>query len=329
MRGEWTQAQALLQAARGKTVVVAGDLMLDEWIIGNASRISPEAPVPVVRLSERKTAPGGAANVVMNLLSLGARVRVCGVIGDDEAGDDLALELGQAGADVSGIVRDPSRPTSLKTRVVAQRQQMVRIDRESDEPFSREILDALAEKFRAAWDGASALCLSDYDKGFTSSVGLEETIEEARSRGLKITAGPKPLNMAHFARSDFLSLNQKEAGEAAGIKLDSVEAVECAGEGILAQTQAKSLSITRGSRGVSLFRINAPPLHIPAHAVEVFDVAGAGDTFLAAATLALAGGSDVEGATNLGNIAAAASVRHVGVVAIVPEDIRRVAEEKD
>jgi rfaE bifunctional protein kinase chain/domain len=133
VRGDVT---AIFEAARERKVVVIGDLMLDEWIVGQASRISPEAPVPVLRLTERRTAPGGAANVAMNLLRLGARVSVCGVVGDDEAGADLARELREAGADILGLVRDPSRPTTLKTRIVAQRQQMVRVDRESDLPFS-------------------------------------------------------------------------------------------------------------------------------------------------------------------------------------------------
>jgi rfaE bifunctional protein kinase chain/domain len=318
-------AKAVLAAGKGRTVVVVGDLMLDEWIMGTASRISPEAPVPVVRLSERKTAPGGAANVAMNLLKLGAKVRICGVIGDDEAGDDLALELGQAGADVSGLVRDKARPTTLKTRIVAQRQQMVRVDRESDDPFSDEILDVLLNKLRNAWDGAAVLCLSDYDKGLAASGVLQEAITEARGRDLRITAGPKPLNLARFSKADFLSLNQKEASEAAGIKLDTTEAVECAGEGLRQQTEAESLVITRGSRGISLFRKEHPPLHAPAHAVEVFDVAGAGDTFLAAATYALAGGADFVHSSALGNLAAAASVRHVGVVAISPEEVTKLA----
>jgi D-beta-D-heptose 7-phosphate kinase/D-beta-D-heptose 1-phosphate adenosyltransferase len=316
---------SVLAAARGRTVVVVGDLMLDEWIMGTASRISPEAPVPVVRLSERKTAPGGAANVAMNLLRLGAKVRICGVIGDDDAGDDLALELGEAGADVSGLVRDKTRPTTLKTRIVAQRQQMVRVDRESDLPFSNEVLHTLEEKLRGAWDGAAALCLSDYDKGLASSGILQGAIRQARELGIRVTAGPKPLNLGRFSHSDFLSLNQKEASEAAGIKLDSIEAIECAGEGLRTQTEAESLVITCGARGISLFRKDTPPLHISAHTVEVFDVAGAGDTFLAAATSALAGGADFAQSSELGNLAAAASVRHVGVVAVTPEEVQKLA----
>jgi D-beta-D-heptose 7-phosphate kinase/D-beta-D-heptose 1-phosphate adenosyltransferase len=283
--------------------------------------------VPVVRLTERKTAPGGAANVAMNLLRLGTAVRVCGVLGDDEAGNDLARELSEAGADISGLVRDSSRPTSLKTRIVAQRQQMVRVDRESDAPFSREILAQLHERMENAWDGATALCVSDYDKGFATCGALQDAIAGARAKGLCVTGGPKPLNLGCFVHSDFLSLNQKEASEAAGIKLDTLEAVECAGEGLREQIDAASLVITRSQSGISVFQKERAPVHIPAHEVEVFDVAGAGDTFLAAATAALAGGADFVHASTLGNLAAAASVRHVGVVAVTPEEVRRVAAE--
>lgn len=318
---------SVLDAAQGQMVVVVGDLMLDEWIIGAASRISPEAPVPVVRLSERKTAPGGAANVAMNLLRLGARVRICGVIGNDEAGNDLARELAAAGADTAGLVRDNTRPTTQKTRIVAQRQQMIRIDRESDECLSPEVQTELLQAITTALQGAVVLCLSDYDKGLAMCGTMERSIELAQQGGLRVTAGPKPLNMGCFARADFLSLNQKEASEAAGIKLESTEAVEAAGQGLREQTDAASLAITRGGRGVSLFQKGLSPRHISAHEVEVFDVAGAGDTFLAAATAAIAGGAGFVEASEVGNLAAAASVRHVGVVAVTPEEVRRVAAE--
>jgi D-beta-D-heptose 7-phosphate kinase/D-beta-D-heptose 1-phosphate adenosyltransferase len=175
------------------------------------------------------------------------------------------------------------------------------------------------------------LCASDYDKGLASCGALTQAFarvhSSTRSGTLRITGGPKPLNISCFARADFLSLNQKEASEASGIKLDSVEAVECAGEALLKNIGVKALVITRGSRGVSLFQQGESPCHISAHEVEVFDVAGAGDTFLAAATVALAGGADFSHATEVGNLAAAASVRHVGVVAVTAEEVRRVAEE--
>ena len=328
---------SIFAAAAGKTVVVVGDLMLDEWIIGSANRISPEAPVPVLRLTERKTAPGGAANVAMNLLRLGTQVRVVGVIGDDEAGRDLARELEEAGADVSGLVRDATRPTTLKTRIVAQRQQMVRVDRESDDAFSPDVRDELNTRLKSALEGASALCVSDYDKGMAACGVLTQAVEIAQSKktqsstrnahDLRVTGGPKPHNMSCFASADFLSLNQKEASEASGLKLDSDEAVEAAGEALRISIGARALVITRGGRGVSLFCDGEKPLHIPAHEVEVFDVAGAGDSFLAAATVALAGGADAVRASEIGNIAAAASVRHSGVVAVTPAEVLGVAEE--
>ena len=170
----------VLELARGRLVVVVGDVMLDEWIVGHAGRISPEAPVPVLKWSERRTAPGGAANVAMNLLRLGARVAIYGVVGDDESGRDLARVLREAGADVDGLVRDASRPTTLKTRIVAQRQQVVRIDRESDAPISQIVKNELQDRLKNAWIDASALCLSDYDKGLAACSAFQNAAESAR-----------------------------------------------------------------------------------------------------------------------------------------------------
>lgn len=311
-------------SAEPSTVAVLGDLMLDEWIIGSANRISPEAPVPVVRFEGRRTAPGGAANVAMNLLSLRVKARTGGVVGDDEAGRDLARELSDAGADIAALVRDKSRPTTLKTRIVAQRQQMVRVDRESDAPLSAEIIKQLKTRFHALLDGTQALCLSDYAKGLASCGAFEAAIVAAHELGIQVTGGPKPENLRCFKGADFLSLNQKEASEAVSGKLDSSAAVERAGEALRANTQVKCLAITRGGAGVSVFIEGKPAQHIPAYEVEVFDVAGAGDTFLSAATLALAGGADFIEASRFGNLAAAASVRHVGVVAVTRADMERL-----
>jgi D-beta-D-heptose 7-phosphate kinase/D-beta-D-heptose 1-phosphate adenosyltransferase len=320
-----TDLESIFNRAATAKIAVLGDLMLDEWIHGSASRISPEAPVPVVRWEDRVTAPGGAANVVMNLLSLGGRASAGGIVGDDDAGRDLALELARAGAEVSALVYDETRPTTLKTRIVAQRQQMLRVDRESDEPLGQEILLRTREAFAPLMAGCSVLCVSDYDKGLASSGILSAAIEAALAAGLKVTGGPKPHNVERFRGADFISFNQKEASEASGIKLNSVEAVERAGTELVERAGVKALAITRGAAGVSLFRATHDPFHVPAHLVEVFDVAGAGDTFLSAATLALACGADFPEAVEFGNLAAAASVRHVGVVAVKPEDVRRMA----
>lgn len=318
-------AQRILQAASGRSVAVLGDLMLDEWIVGEASRISPEAPVPVVRFAHRMTAAGGAANVVMNLMSLGAKVSVMGVVGDDEGGRDLAQELLKGGAQTDGIVCDTTRCTTQKTRILAQRQQMVRVDRETDSALSGAIQHRLREKLEKHINDAEVLCISDYDKGIASSGLVSWAIKLAISKGKKVTCGPKPHNLTAFDDVNFASLNEKEADLAAGFRLHNDQDVEKAGNRLREQMQCDALAITRSAKGAMLFEVNQKSRSIPAHEVEVFDVAGAGDTFLAAATLAILAGESYGSACELGNLAAAASVRHVGVVAMSSEDLLRVA----
>ena len=244
------EIQQILDAAHSQTILVLGDLMLDEWIIGDASRISPEAPVPVVRLSERKIAPGGAANVAMNLLSLGAKVCVCGVVGDDDAGRDLIESLQKSGADTAGIVRDASRPTTLKTRVLASRQQMLRVDRESDESFDQNVQAELDQVVRAAMKNCGVLCVSDYDKGMATCGVVVRAIDSARQQNKIVTAGPKPHNLECCARADFLSLNKKEASEAAGFQIKSDADAARAGKLLREKWALQSLAITRGGNSV-------------------------------------------------------------------------------
>ena len=314
----------LIFAAR-PTLSVLGDLMLDEWIHGDATRISPEAPVPVVRFGARKLAPGGAANVAANLLSWGADGRICGTIGQDEAGRDLTDELEKSGLDTRAIVACEGRPTTLKTRIVASRQQIVRVDREDIRAPETGDDDELNARLPALLDTATALCLSDYDKGLARSKAWHEALSLARARGITVTGGPKPANLGAFAGADLISLNEKEASESAGFALDSLANVERAGAQLLARAQVKSLAITRGGAGVALFEEDKKPRHFAAHRVEVFDVAGAGDTFLAGATYALAVGATLDEAVEFGNLAAACSVKHVGVVAVTPDEIRALA----
>ncbi|MEO6907363.1 MAG: bifunctional ADP-heptose synthase [Abditibacteriaceae bacterium] len=318
--------QHILEAAGGRCVAVLGDLMLDEWIMGETSRISPEAPVPVVRFSSRMTAPGGAANVVMNLMSLGAKVSVIGVVGDDEGGRDLARELLENGAQTDGIVRDESRCTTLKTRILAQRQQMVRVDRETDSSLAEDIQHQLQQQIEKRIDEAEVLCVSDYDKGIASSGLVSWAIKLALSKGKKVSCGPKPHNLMAFEGANFTSLNEKEADLAAGFRLYDDQDVEKAGQQLREQIQCEALAITRSAKGAMLFEVDQESRSISAHEVEVFDVAGAGDTFLAAATLAILAGESYGNACELGNLAAAASVRHVGVVAMSQNDLLRVAE---
>ena len=314
----------LIFAAR-PTLSVLGDLMLDEWIHGDATRISPEAPVPVVRFGARKLAPGGAANVAANLLSWGADGRICGTIGQDKAGRDLTDELEKSGLDTRAIVACEGRPTTLKTRIVASRQQIVRIDREDTRGPETSIDARLQSRLPTMLNGATALCLSDYNKGLAHSLCWKSARELALQMRIIVTGGPKPANLDAFAGADLISLNEKEASESAGFPLDSLAKVEHAGAQLLARAQVKSLAITRGSAGVALFEEGKKPRHFTAHRVEVFDVAGAGDTFLAGATYALAAGATLDEAVEFGNLAAACSVKHVGVVAVTPDEIRALA----
>lgn len=318
-------AQQILHTSKGHPVAVSGDLMLDEWIMGDARRISPEAPVPVVRFAERRTAPGGAANVAMNLMSLGAAVSVVGVVGHDDGGDDLRAALDEAGAATEGIIRDHSRCTTQKTRIIAQNQQMVRVDREDDAPFSQPLQQQLQSAIAHQMEGAKLLCISEYDKGIAAGDVVKSAIRQAMALGMKITAGPKPRNLPVFEGADFVSLNEKEASEAAGFALDDEAALQRAGKELQEKFGFGALVITRGARGAALFQNNGSSLSVAAHRVEVFDVAGAGDTFLAAATMAILAGEDCLAACELGNLAAAASVCHVGVRAVQLKDLLRIA----
>ena len=309
------------------TLAVLGDLMLDEWIRGDAARISPEAPVPVVRFGARTLAPGGAANVAANLLAWGARSRIAGTLGDDAAGRDLTRELQKSGLDTGALVAQNARPTTLKTRIVASRQQIVRVDREDTRPPDLDADAALTQRLPALLHGAVALCLSDYDKGLAHSQSWQSALQMALAANCIVTGGPKPANLQAFAGATFLSLNEKEARESAGFALDSTANVERAGADLLERAGVEALAITRGGAGVSLFAAGAPPRHFAAHRVEVFDVAGAGDTFLAGATYALAAGAALPDAVEFGNLAAACSVKHVGVVAVSPKEIRAMNGE--
>ena len=317
-------AQHIIKLAADRRVAVLGDLMLDEWIMGEALRISPEAPVPVVQFSRRWTAPGGAANVGMNLKNLGAKVSVLGVIGDDEAGRDLKSELIKSGIDTEGIICDLDRPTTQKTRIMAQRQQMVRVDRETDLPWPAELCERFQEQLEKQILQSEVLCISDYDKGLAPSGLVQWAIQLALENNKKITSGPKPRNIDAFREAEFISLNEKEASQAAGFSLKDEAAVAQAGRQLREQLQCSALAITRGAKGAMLFEAGENSRSISAHEVEVFDVAGAGDTFLAAATLAILAGENYGNACELGNLAAAASVRHVGVVAMSQDDLLNV-----
>ena len=316
-----SQASQILDRVEGKILLVVGDLMLDEYLWGATDRISPEAPVPVVQWGKRTFAPGWAANVVHNVVALGAKAVVCGVVGDDNTAVELRRALTDVGADLSGLVEVPGRLTTRKTRVFARSQQLLRVDRETAEPVAAEVADALAATCRSRLDSVDGILFSDYAKGALTNCWVRETINAAKARKLLVTAGPKPESVGIYAGATLLSFNRSEAAQAAGTPICDLDSLIETGKRLVAELNVEALVVTRGGEGASLFGRRGSVEHIAPRPVQVFDECGAGDTFLTAATLALAGGTDFKEAIALGNVAAAAVVQKVGVCPATREDL--------
>ncbi len=320
-------ATSMLRRLAGRRLLVLGDLMLDEYLWGVAERISPEAPVPVVRAERKSYAPGGAANVVANVQSLGGSAMVFGVVGDDGAGQQLIAELQARGADTSGVVVESHRWTTLKTRVIAQRQQMLRLDHETSAPIAEATAKELLRHARAALGECDAVVLSDYGKGALRRSVVTHVIEAAAKLKKPVLAGPKPESLSRFAGATFLSFNRTEAARAVHATLLSNDEVEAAGARLLNELSARALAITLSADGVALFERGKKQRRFPARTIEVFDVAGAGDTFLSAVALAIAAKAKFADAVQFGNLAAAAAVRKVGVVAVTSHDIEALSDK--
>jgi D-glycero-beta-D-manno-heptose-7-phosphate kinase len=321
-------ARRLIHSFPQRRVVVMGDLMLDHFIRGRAGRISPEAPVPVVRVSQESFVPGGAGNVVHNLLALGGRVSVVGIVGTDEAGGQLLSELKNRGAETGGVLSDPDRPTTQKVRVIAEHQQVVRYDREGTDAPSNAFQGRLIEQIRLRLEGADALILSDYRKGVLSPAVLASVISEARKARVPIIVDPKVEHFTHYRRVTCLTPNLAEAfGGMHAFPKEDDATVEELGRRILARLLAESLLITRGEHGMSLFerraggRSGTRITHIPTRAKEVFDVTGAGDTVVSVLALAIGSGASLRHAAELSNAAAGIVVGKLGTATASPEEL--------
>ena len=312
------RAAAVLRAARGKEVVVVGDLMLDEFVWGTVSRISPEAPVPVVEVSGHSFHLGGAANVAHNLHSLCGEPLLVGILGEDDAARRLREVLGEVGISGSGLLTDPSRPTTLKTRIIAHGQQVVRADRESKSDISRALEARAVEKVREVLERATALVLSDYGKGtFTKNV-IRECARLARRRKLPILVDPKIARFAFYQGVSLVTPNIYETERILGTPISDEPGLARAARSILTKLRCQAVLVTRGEQGMSLFEKGKPPVHIGATAREVFDVTGAGDTVIATIALALSGGASLEEAAHLANRAAGIVVGKLGTAAVDP-----------
>ena len=319
---------ALLERFPRRRVLVVGDLMLDQFVRGKVSRISPEAPVPVVAVTEDSCMPGGAGNVCCNLAALGASVSLVSVLGEDDAGRQLLAELRARGMDTSGIVPDPARVTTQKCRVVADHQQVVRFDRETAQPLSPALQKALAERLRRAAADADALVISDYGKGVITEAMVRAALRAAHAHGVPVLVDPKVEHFRRYRGVDCITPNSAEAW--GGMRLaprPGEDAVRQLGRRILKTLRVRSVLITRGEKGMTLFQSSGSPRHIPARAREVYDVTGAGDTVVSVMALGLASGARPYEAAVLANAAAGVVVGKLGTATTTRDEIRAALAE--
>lgn len=316
----------LFQEIRGRRVLVVGDLMLDEFIWGTARRLAPEAPVPVVEVERETWKLGGAANVAANLRALGGVPTVLGVIGDDLSADLLKAEFKRNDLSDHGLLVDPDRPTTRKTRVMAHSHQVVRVDRERRRPVSEPIEDAIIARFAELLPEMAAVAVSDYDKGALTPRILEETLEMARDRGLPVCLDPKLRNFPFYKPVTVITPNHHEAEAATQLTIENDESLADVCRAIRQMLGKPNVLVTRGEAGMTLCDPRGVLTHIPAAAREVYDVTGAGDTVLATLTLALAAGADMLDAAITANHAAGVVVAKLGTATASPEEIAATFE---
>jgi D-glycero-beta-D-manno-heptose-7-phosphate kinase len=309
---------------RLKTLVI-GDLMLDHFVWGSVTRISPEAPVPVVQVSRETEMPGGAGNVAVNMASLGAEVHVVGLLGEDSAADRLLSLFQRWPIRTESTVRTPERPTIVKTRVIAHHQQVVRVDREIRSEFSDHLRNEIFTQVERLLPEVHAVVLSDYAKGVVTPSLVKKLIPLARKRGIPITVDPKVENFKLYKQVTCVTPNTLEAMESAGVRsLRDAKDVEKMGQSLQRMINADSVLVTRGEQGMSLFEKGKPVYHIPTRAREVFDVTGAGDTVISTMTLALAAGASFRDAAELSNYAAGIVVGKLGTASVSTEELSKV-----
>lgn len=307
-------------------VLVVGDLILDEYVCGNVSRISPEAPIPVVEVVKESTLPGGAANVANNVHTLGGKVFLGGVVGQDGIGNVLKEELLRRGIDTKGLVVDRRRPTTIKTRIIAHQQQVVRVDREKKEAISDSILKQLLAYCRLLLDDIQTVVIEDYGKGVVTAELLRAIKEMAGSR--MIIVDPKVGSFSQYKGAGLITPNRHEAEVALGREIRDEGSLREAGKELLQGLSCQAILITLGEEGMCLFQKGDSMIHIPTIAREVYDVSGAGDTVIATISLALAAGANLKEAAQLSNLAAGIVVGKVGTAAASQEELKEIVDER-
>jgi D-beta-D-heptose 7-phosphate kinase/D-beta-D-heptose 1-phosphate adenosyltransferase len=313
------RAEALLSAVRGTRVLVVGDLMLDRYVSGVVERVSPEAPVPVVRVEEESSAVGGAGNVAANVAALGATCRVVGLAGRDSAGEAMKGALEALGVRTEGVVSTSERPTSVKTRIFARRQQVVRYDNEVDADAEGALADALGDTVEELAGDSDVLVMEDYNKGVLVTSVIQRTLEAARRGGLPTVVDPKRRNFFAYRGATVFKPNAKELEDALGSFIHPTE-VEWM-ESTRKRLDVGHLLLTLGERGMALQTEAGALVRVPTAARGVYDVSGAGDTVTAVVAVVLAAGGSVEEAALMANHAAAIGVGKPGVATVSREEL--------
>ncbi len=320
---EFRRLAALIDKFPKTRTLVVGDVMLDHYLWGQVSRISPEAPVPVVNVTRENVLLGGSTNVVNNIHSLGGRVSVCGVIGNDDPGRQLTHMLREQGIHTDGLIVEHNRPTTIKTRVLAHNQQVVRFDREAKTGIEKETHQQLyAYVKQQVRDGLDAIVVSDYCKGVVTKELVRDLVALAKKHKVLVAVDPKISHFGIYRGVSILTPNTKEASLGSRIDIDDEKSLIRAGKLLLDRLKCGAVLITRGEHGMSLFE-RGGITHIPTVAREVYDVTGAGDTVISTLTLAMAAGASVGDAARLSNFAAGIVVGIVGTATVKPEELKQ------
>lgn len=322
-----SRLQTLFENLAGKRVAVVGDLMLDRYFWGSVARISPEAPVPVVEVESESTRLGGAANVANNIASLGGTPVLVGVVGQDDSGRALTSIVAECGFPGEGILIDVSRPTTVKTRVIANHQHVVRVDREVKQEIRQEMQVRILDVLKKSPGSLDAIIIEDYNKGVVTKELIHEIVEFSRKHNIIITVDPKFNNFFEYKQVTVFKPNRKETEEALGVRLDDRVSIEKAGRALIEKLKAENVLLTLGERGMTLFDKSGDSTHVPTAARKVADVSGAGDTVISTLTMALTAGATIKEAAMLANVAGGVVCGEVGIVPISVDALRGAAIE--
>ena len=304
-------------------VLVVGDMMVDQFIWGKVSRISPEAPVPVVKVTSESLLLGGCANVLNNVHSMGGQTAVSGVVGSDSMGTWLVKTLQEMNISTAGVIVEKGRPTSVKTRIIAHNQQVVRFDREDGTPVTRDSLQKIISYIRSIQENLGAIIISDYNKGVFSEQLVREIRTITERNGIILCIDPKQSDFSPYRGCDLLTPNRQETERALGREIETREDLMQGGSSLLNDFGLKALLVTMGEDGMTLFQEGGGVTHIPAFAREVFDVTGAGDTVIGVFALSVAAGASFPEAAVLANHAAGIAVGKVGTAPVHRDELKK------